>query len=156
MATKMETKQVNVNGDMIEIHWDGNMWVSPSNGRQHARAADAMRAELEKYFRDCGEDIEDEDVSEQIDGYLSQMVDAAPPRRRITISGNWEPNGPERLYAGSGTVDQYGAIECSADIDLDVYEQIEAQIADGDDEGSVTVHSDEQDRDITYHWSIDE
>jgi hypothetical protein len=34
-----------------------------------------MRSELEAYFRSCGDDIEDEETAEEIDGYLSQMVD---------------------------------------------------------------------------------
>lgn len=72
MAT--ERKVVHVHGDMIEIHWDGNMWVSPCNGRQHSSARDAMRAELERYYTDCGEDVEDEATADEIEGYLSRMT----------------------------------------------------------------------------------
>lgn len=67
------TKTVNVFGDKIQIRMLGSMWVSPCNGRQHTEARDAMRAELERYFRECGDDTESEEIREQIDGYISQM-----------------------------------------------------------------------------------
>lgn len=77
-------------------------------------------------------------------------------KRKISISGNWRQNGPENEWAGSGTVDQRGAIECAAELGEEAYDAIEEQIADGETSGSVTVHSDEQDRDITYSWQIEE
>lgn len=70
-------KSVNVCGDELRVHWDGNVWVSPHNGQQHSRATHAMRSEIEAYFIACGEDIDDEAISDQIDGYLSQMTDAS-------------------------------------------------------------------------------
>lgn len=70
------SKVVDVFGDKLAVHWDGNVWVSPHNGQQHSRAEHAMRSELEAYFWACGDDIEDDEVAEQIDGYLSQMEDA--------------------------------------------------------------------------------
>lgn len=76
-------------------------------------------------------------------------------KRTIQIFGNWRAGGPENEWAGSGTVDKYGAVECSANLGEAAYEAIQEQIADGETEGSVTVHSDEQDRDITYHWSME-
>lgn len=76
-------------------------------------------------------------------------------RRQIHISGDWRKGGPEREWAGSGTVDKFGAIECSADLGDDAYDAIESQIADDETEGSVEVES-EDGRTITYHWSIDE
>lgn len=76
-------------------------------------------------------------------------------RRNITISGNWRPGGPEREWAGSGYVDQHGAIECSADLGDEAYEQIEDQIAADDTSGSVTV-TDEDGREVTYHWEIED
>lgn len=85
--------------------------------------------------------------------YLAEFI--ADERRRITISGNWRKNGPENEWAGSGTVDQYGAVECSANLDGDAYDLIEEQIANGDTEGSVTVEA-EDGREITYHWEIAE
>jgi hypothetical protein len=73
---EMKTKKaVDVCGDKLTVAWDGNVWVSPHNGQQHSRAEHAMRSELEAYFRSCGDDIEDEETAEEIDGYLSQMVD---------------------------------------------------------------------------------
>ena len=78
---------------------------------------------------------------------------AATTRREISISGNWRKGGPAREWAGSGTVDRHGAIECSANLDGDAYDQIEEQIADGDTDGSVTVTADDG-REITYHWAM--
>ena len=69
MTSTNEIKSVNVHGDKIEINWDGNVWVAPSSGSQHARAKDAMREELERYFSECGED----DAEEEINGYLARM-----------------------------------------------------------------------------------
>jgi len=74
MATA--TKIVNVCGDELAVCWDGNVWVSPHNGQQHSRAEHAMRSELEAYFMACGDDVEDEEIAEQIDGYVTQMADA--------------------------------------------------------------------------------
>ena len=78
--------------------------------------------------------------------------------RKITISGNWRKGGPEREWAGSGTVDKHGAIECSANLGGHAYEQIEDQIAEGLTEGSVTVDTSTIDlpgREITYHWYME-
>lgn len=79
----------------------------------------------------------------------------SPWPKKISICGNWRENGPDREWAGSGTVDHHGSIECSAELGDEAYEAIEEQIADGDDEGEVTVRNDEQDRDITYYWSME-
>ena len=73
--------------------------------------------------------------------------------RTIEICGNWRENGPDNEWAGSGTVDQYGAVECAAELGEDAYDLIEEQIADGGGSGSVTVTADDG-REITYHWSI--
>ena len=75
-------------------------------------------------------------------------------RRQITISGNWREGGPDNEWAGTGTVDRHGAVECAACLGDLAYDLIEEQIADGQTEGSVTVHSDEQGRDVTYSWQI--
>ena len=75
-------------------------------------------------------------------------------KRTISICGNWRLNGPDSEWAGDGYVDHYGAVECAAELAADAYEQIEDQIANGDTKGEVTVHNDEQDRDITYSWII--
>ena len=75
-------------------------------------------------------------------------------RRNITISGNWEINGPDNLWAGRGTVDQCGNIECSANLYGDAYEQIEEQVSDGDSEGTVIASADDG-REVTYNWRIE-
>jgi len=76
-------------------------------------------------------------------------------RAAITICGNWRKGGPENEWAGSGYVDQYGAVECAAELGDEAYDLIQEQIEAGDTDGEVTVHDAEQDRDITYSWSID-
>lgn len=75
-------------------------------------------------------------------------------KRKIDISGNWRPGGPDREWAGTGTVDQDGSIECSANLEGNAYEQIEEQIEDGETSGSVTVTA-EDGREVTYHWGIE-
>lgn len=67
------TKTVNVFGDKIQVRMVGSMWVSPCNGRQYPEARDAMRVELERYFLECGDDTDSDEIREQIDGYISQM-----------------------------------------------------------------------------------
>lgn len=74
--------------------------------------------------------------------------------RKITISGNWRKGGPANEWAGSGTVDEGGHIECAAELDGDAYDQIEAEIAGGGVEGSVTVEAADG-REITYQWQIE-
>ena len=79
---------------------------------------------------------------------------ATATKREITIAGNWRRGGPDREWAGTGTVDQHGAVECGANLDGDAYDLIEEQIADGDTEGSVIVQA-EDGRQVTYHWTMD-
>ena len=43
-------------GDTLAVRWDGSVWVSPSNGQQHARQADAVRAECEISILASGDD----------------------------------------------------------------------------------------------------
>jgi len=74
--------------------------------------------------------------------------------RTINITGNWREGGPEHEWAGSGTVDQYGAIHCTADLSDQVYDEIEEQIVAGRVEGSVTVHDADLDRPVTYGWAV--
>lgn len=75
-STTKHSKQVDIFGDILTVSWDGNTWVSPCNGQQHGRAGDAMRCEIEAYFTSCGDDSEDEEIADQIRGFLSQMEDA--------------------------------------------------------------------------------
>lgn len=76
-------------------------------------------------------------------------------KRQITICGNWRQGGPDNEWAGTGTVDRHGSIECSAVLGEEAYDLIEEQISDGDTSGTVTVGSGEGDgREITYHWEI--
>jgi hypothetical protein len=82
-------------------------------------------------------------------------MNATMNRRRISIGGNWRKDGPDHEWAGDGTVDQFGAVECSADLGDEAYERIEEQIEDGQTEGRVNVTT-EDGRSITYHWSIED
>lgn len=59
-------------GDTLEIVWDGNMWVSPVNGQQHSSRREAMRTELEFYFRSCS-NPDDPETAAQIDGLLENI-----------------------------------------------------------------------------------
>lgn len=72
-------------------------------------------------------------------------------RRGITISGNWADDHTE-AWAGDGTVDEYGNIECSADIADSVYSAIEDQIREGRTSGSQV--ADESGRVVTYNWEL--
>ncbi len=66
-------KTVTICGDVLGIYWTGSVWVSPCNGQQHSSARAAMRAEIERYYTDCGDDIDNPNTAAEIDGYLSQM-----------------------------------------------------------------------------------
>lgn len=72
-----DRRVVDVFGDEIAVEWDGNVWVAPTSNSQHSRASAAMKKELESYFSESGEDTDDEKVSEEIDGFVSQMYDPA-------------------------------------------------------------------------------
>ena len=54
-------------GDPLEVMWDGNVWVSPSNGQQHSRIGHAVRTECEFYLRSFGQTPE----------YFADEIDAA-------------------------------------------------------------------------------
>lgn len=69
-------KTTNICGDVLTVSRVGGMWVSPTNGRQHPRAADAMRAELRAYLSASGEDVDSDEMAEMIEGYISAMNDA--------------------------------------------------------------------------------
>jgi hypothetical protein len=68
---------LNMSGDILTVEWTGSVWESPCNGQQHARRNDAMRAELERYLRDCGEDTDA--MEEEIEGYLSEISEHNHP-----------------------------------------------------------------------------
>jgi len=68
-----ETRTIKIYDDPIQIRWDGNVWISPCNGQRHSRAKDAMRAELERYYADCGEDIQEEEIAIEINRHLSKI-----------------------------------------------------------------------------------
>lgn len=58
MATHKRQYQAS-GGDVLEVEWNGNVWVAPSCGAQYAHASDAMRQELAEYLRASGETVED-------------------------------------------------------------------------------------------------
>lgn len=71
--------------------------------------------------------------------------------REIVICGDWNQEGFVE-FAGRGTIDSFGAVECSAELGGDAYDQIQEQVESGDTEGSVTVE--EGGREVTYSWEI--
>lgn len=70
-GSRMPAKTVTCGGDVITVAWNGNVWVAPCCGSQHARAVEAMRVELTRYLSDCGEMTE-----ESLDEMLADMQDA--------------------------------------------------------------------------------
>lgn len=71
----MKTATVKVFGDILEVIWNGNVWVSPTNGQQHSRRREAMATELRFYFEAGGDDPDDEETAEEIEGYLDNIQD---------------------------------------------------------------------------------
>jgi hypothetical protein len=71
----MHGRTVHISGDELRVAWDGNVWVSPTTGSQHARARDAMRVELEIYLGACGCRPDDPETRAQIEGHLGEMTD---------------------------------------------------------------------------------
>jgi len=55
----VEKAHLNLCGDRLEVHWDGNVWRAPSCGTQYARVFDAMRDELELYLSASGENVDE-------------------------------------------------------------------------------------------------
>ena len=66
-----QTRTVTVGGDVLQVEYEGSMWVSPCNGQQHATAADAMRCEVVAYLRSCGEQVEYD--SPEVSAIVSEM-----------------------------------------------------------------------------------
>jgi len=54
---------VNVFGDVLEIVWDGNVFIG-SHGQQFSRKADAMESEILDYYSAAGEEISEEKIQE--------------------------------------------------------------------------------------------
>lgn len=54
--------------ETLSVEWDGNVYVSPSNGQQHARIADAMRVECEALVLSGGDDPQEfaDDIDDAI------------------------------------------------------------------------------------------
>jgi hypothetical protein len=70
-----DRKTLTVCGETLHVEWNGNVWVSPSNGRQHAKASDAMAEEITALFSASGEDMDDPDVISRIADHVSQLPD---------------------------------------------------------------------------------
>jgi hypothetical protein len=69
-----ETIEIAAWGDeTYEIQYDGSMWANPSTGAQYGRPEEAMRAVLGDAVKAGGDDPEDEEIAEEIEGF----VDAA-------------------------------------------------------------------------------
>jgi hypothetical protein len=69
--------------------------------------------------------------------------------RQVHIYGNVrQPSTVE--WVATGVLDAHGALQCTADISVDVCETIEASLANGDVEGTVNSGT------ITYTWSLED
>lgn len=45
-------------GDILNVRWNGNVWISPCNGQQHSRREDAVREECGHYLMACVASVE--------------------------------------------------------------------------------------------------
>ena len=67
--------------------------------------------------------------------------------RKITISSNLH-NKQTMEWAGDGTLDDLGNIECTANIPDDVYDEMELYIKQGAEQGVI------ENEDERYEWTI--
>ena len=69
--------------------------------------------------------------------------------RQVHIYGNVRhPSTVE--WVATALLDAHGALQCTADINVDVYDAIEASLANGAIEGTVNSGT------ITYTWSLED
>jgi hypothetical protein len=69
--------------------------------------------------------------------------------RQVHIYGNVrQPSTVE--WVATALLDEHGTLQCTANINVDVYDAIEASVANGDIEGTVNSGT------ITYTWSLEE
>ena len=69
--------------------------------------------------------------------------------RQVHIYGNVrQPSTVE--WVATALLDEHGILQCTADINVDVYDAIEASLANGDIEGTVNAGP------ITYTWSLED
>lgn len=73
----MQTIEFDFFGDTLVVHWDGNVWLSPSNGQQHSTIGEAVRAECVAYLRSCG------DESNDFADAISCAIDDADAAQRV-------------------------------------------------------------------------
>jgi hypothetical protein len=85
--------------------------------------------------------------------HLHRNPHAAPPHKEhpmhIHLYGNFRDLHTVE-WAGTGTVDADGTIDCTADLDPEIYEHIEDAIRRGETSGTVTRD------DLTYEWSLED
>lgn len=65
---------IEVHGETLMIHMQSGMWISPCNGQQHVSDRSAMRAELRRYYRDSGDDVDDDEIQDKIERLLDQVA----------------------------------------------------------------------------------
>jgi hypothetical protein len=70
----MSKATLNVFGDVLEVRWTGNVWEAPGTHRTFTSAKAAMRDELRDYLSACGDDVDAEDTSAQIETLLTNIV----------------------------------------------------------------------------------
>lgn len=60
--TQTQQFKLNLGGDILDVEWNGSVWIAPSCGSQHAHAADALRVEISRYYRASGDDLDADDI----------------------------------------------------------------------------------------------
>lgn len=89
---------IKVLGDVLEVRWTGSVWESPATHRTHTSALAAMREELQEYFKASGEDVEDENTSDEIESLLLEMTEDESWRDEIVAAIEAaDPFGPEEV-----------------------------------------------------------
>jgi hypothetical protein len=51
-------------GEVLEVIWDGNVYVDPCTGAQYTYANEAMRDSLGTFLQSCGEEVDNDDFSD--------------------------------------------------------------------------------------------
>lgn len=137
----MTTKQITV--------WpeDGNTWIVSRDDE----SSDTLAVfDNEAEAMDKGREIADAEglpLYRQDEHGNREEVEAEPePQRIVEICTRMSDGRLE--WSGTGTLDEYGNIECSADIPDAVYSSIDSDIAAGKTEGEIEADGEE------YSWIV--
>lgn len=67
-------KRITVWGETLTVAYTGGSWVSRCNGQQHARAADALRAEARELALAGGDQPDEPKIAAEIEAAIAQAV----------------------------------------------------------------------------------